>query len=135
MIERTGYRGYIASRKVAGSVIPQRVQNLVVRDFCNSRNITFKLSAVEYIMPECYMILEEVLRELPSLEGIVIYSVFMLPQDKTRRMDIYRRVLDAGCELHAALESMSIRTEEDIPTLEDVLQVQAIVSKIDFGKA
>jgi sporadic carbohydrate cluster protein (TIGR04323 family) len=128
MIEKQGYRGYIASRAVNGSSVPQRVQNLVVRDYAQNKNVDFKLSAVEYIMPGCFMILEDVLNELPTLEGVIMYSLFMMPDDKKRRRDIFDRILREGCVFHAALENLSICKLEDIPRIEDILDVNAILS-------
>lgn len=129
MSERQGYRGYIASREVNGNTVPQRVQNLVVRDYARNKGIEFKLSAVEYIMPGCYMILEDVLNELPKLEGIIMFSLFMLPGGKERRRAIFDRVLVQGCVLHAALENLSIRTHDDIARIEDILDVNALLSQ------
>ena len=58
---RSGYRGYIASRPVRGTHTPQRVQNLVVRDYAARTKLDYRLSAVEYAMPACYMMLDDVL--------------------------------------------------------------------------
>lgn len=120
---REGYRGYIASRPVRGQTTPQQVQNLVVRDYARRNGLSYKLSATEYAMPSCYMMLNSVLDELPSLEGIVCYSIFMLPQRAARRSEIYARVLDAGCALHAALEGLAIAAPEDADRVEDLFLV------------
>lgn len=126
-MSKNGYRGYITSRAVNGSIIPQRVQNLVVRDYAQKNDLGFKLSAVEHIMEGSAMILEGVLDELPSLDGIVVYSLFILPDEKTRRLNVYRRILDGGCVLHAALEGFAIREDADIARFEDIIDVRAIV--------
>ena len=120
---RQGYRGYIASRPVRGQTTPQQVQNLVVRDYARSNGLAFKLSATEYAMPSCYLMLNTLLDELSSLEGIICYSIFMLPQRASRRSEIYRRVLDAGCARHAALEGMAIAAPEDTYRVEDLFLV------------
>jgi sporadic carbohydrate cluster protein (TIGR04323 family) len=75
-------------------------------------------------MPGSYMILEDLLDELPKLEGIICYSIFMLPPDEARRRAIYDRVLDAGCDLHAAVEEISLASKDDIRAVEDILMVQ-----------
>jgi sporadic carbohydrate cluster protein (TIGR04323 family) len=123
MSDVLGYRGYIASRPVRGDRIPQHVQNLVVRDYVQRTGLTFKLSAVEYAMPGCYMMLETVLDELPTLDGIVCYSLFMLPQRAEARDAVYRRVLGAGRSLHGALEGTAIRDWDDARRLEDIFLV------------
>lgn len=68
----------------AGQPHPQHIQNLVIRDHAKRHGLLFKLSATEYVIPGCYMMLEGLLEELPALEGIIAYSLFMLPPQRTR---------------------------------------------------
>jgi sporadic carbohydrate cluster protein (TIGR04323 family) len=121
---RVGHRGYIASRAVRGQLMPQQVQNLVVRDYARRKGLTYKLSATEYGMAGNYMMLESVLEELDGLEGIILFSLFMLPQRPERRHAIYRRVLEAGGTLHAALEDLAVTCETDIARIEDILLLE-----------
>ncbi len=69
MAERSGHRGYIGARPLNGSRTPQHVQNIVIRDYARRKNLQYLLSAVEHIMPGSYMILEDLLDELPRLNG------------------------------------------------------------------
>ena len=125
--ERVGYRGYIFSRPILGERVPQHVQNLVVRDYARRNSLMFKLSAVEYAMPECSMMFESVLAELPTLNGIILYSLFMLPKAADRRRNIYAQVLASGASLHAALEDTSIHSETDALQIEDILRVRQLL--------
>ncbi len=124
---RHGYRGYVSSRSFMGQRAPQHVQNIVIRDFAARRGLHYLLSVVEYTMPGCYMMLEEALRELPAIEGIVAYSLFMLPQRPERRREIYRRVLEADAKLYFAVEAIGLEREADIGRLEDIWQVAALL--------
>jgi sporadic carbohydrate cluster protein (TIGR04323 family) len=74
-------------------------------------------------MPGSYMILEDLLDELPRLGGIICYSIFMLPPDERRRREVYDRVLREGCNLHAAVEEIAIASNDDIGAVEDILLV------------
>ena len=123
MSNRAGYRGYIASRPVRGQTWPQHVQNLVVRDYAQRNGLQYLLSATEYAMSGCYMNLQTVLDEIESIEGVICFSLFMLPQRPEPRRSIYERVLAAGAELHGALENLSVRSLEDVARLEDVFMV------------
>ncbi len=123
MEKRSGYRGYIGSREVRGEMTPQHVKNLVIRDYCQRNELLFKLSATEYAMPHCYLMLQSVLEELPSLEGIICFSLFMLPKSRQRRLEIYKTILRQGCSLHAALEGTSLTCQEDIQPWEDLILV------------
>ena len=52
-------RGYNFSRDFMGERVPQHVQNIVIRDFCQKRNLNFLLSASEYSMPNSFHILKD----------------------------------------------------------------------------
>ncbi len=118
-----GFRGYIASRPIRNDRMPQQVQNLVIRDYAVRNGLAFKLSATEYAMPGCFMMLNAVMEEPPSLDGIILFSMFMLPPDRGARGRIYAQILDQGRELHAALENVAIRSRAEIARFEDILLV------------
>lgn len=120
-MESLGHRGYIASRPVRGASIPQHVQNLVIRDFVHRQGWQFKLSATEYAMPGSFMMLDAVLDDLPQLDGMVLYSMFMLPERSERRQVVYRRILGAGKTLSAAVENLVLKTPADVRRWEDIL--------------
>jgi sporadic carbohydrate cluster protein (TIGR04323 family) len=121
-------RGYVTSRPFFGNRVPQHVQNIVIRDYCTRRGFTYLLSATEYAMPACYMMLEDALNELPHIDGIALYSIFLLPRRRSRRLAIYRRILDAGATLHGAVESIALSSEADLQVIEDIWMVQETVS-------
>lgn len=131
--QKLGYRGYITSRPIRGISYPHRVQNLVVRDCATRHNLDYKLSATEYAMPGCYMMLSDVLAELPSLEGIILFSLFLLPQKTKARLEIYDRILGAGCELRAALEEMVLQERSDIEIFETTIQVALTLPNTPMG--
>jgi len=127
MADRKGYRGYIGSRPYFGERVAQHVQNLVIRDYCRQRKMHYLLSATEYAMPGSFVMLEQVVRELPKLEGIVLFSLFMLPPDPARRRAIYERILSAGATLHAALESVAIAEAAEVAVIEDIWMVHQLL--------
>ncbi|MGY4461433.1 LIC12192 family sporadic carbohydrate cluster protein [Bradyrhizobium sp. LB13.1] len=78
MAERAGHRGYIGARPLNGSRTPQHVQNIVIRDYARRKNLHYLLSAAEHTMQGSYMVMEDILDELPRLRGLILYSIFML---------------------------------------------------------
>ena len=128
MSDAGGFRGYIASRPILGNRTAQHVQNLVIRDYAQRHNLLFKLSATEYAMAGCYMMLQQVLQELPQLDGIIAFSMFMLPPTRTARRDIYEAVLSQGRSLHFAQESFMVNTRQDIGRIEDIWMIQQATS-------
>ena len=129
MSNAKGYRGYIGSRTYQGQRAPQHVQNLVIRDYCQRNRLTYLLSATEYHMPGCYIMLHEVLNELPKLDGIVLYSIFMLPANRNKRHAVVRQILDAGASLHGAVENLAITDEASFQRVEDILSISKIAAQ------
>ena len=58
-------KGYISSRPLNDNVaVDQSIQNMVIRNSCNKRGLTFLLSAPEYGMKNCFLILNQVFGKL-----------------------------------------------------------------------
>lgn len=125
----SGYRGYVGSRPYVSGDFPQHVQNMIIRNYCQKYQMVYLLSATEYAIPECYMILDEVVQNVESVKGIAMFSLFMLPTSAKKRREIYDRVLKAGKTLHAALEDIAIKSEADIQMVEDILRLNEITLK------
>ncbi len=118
-------RGYIFARPFMGERAPQHVQNIILRDYCNKKDFELLLAATEYAMPDSSMILESVLDDLDSVDGIVFYSLYQLPTSTTQRQSVYSRVLASGKSLHFAVEGMSIAKQDDVDSVEQCLLVKA----------
>jgi len=123
--ERGGFRGYISSRRVRNMSFPQRIQNSIVRTYAARNGLLYKLSLTEYAMPNCFMMLDVLLAELPKLDGIILFSMFMLPSKQSVRKALYARILENQVQLHAALEEISIRRPDETARFEDTLQIAA----------
>jgi sporadic carbohydrate cluster protein (TIGR04323 family) len=123
-MSRAGFRGYISSRPMGGDRVPQAVQNLMVRDYARRKNLDFLLSATEYAMPGCFMMLEQVLDEMRAIGGAILYSMTQLPDDRARRREVLGRALASGGVLHAALEDLKLETQADLARWEDILLVR-----------
>ena len=129
MTEKSGYRGYVYSRTILGERIPQAVQNLVIRDYCARNQFTYLLSATEYAMPECFMILDGVCKELNKLEGLVAYSLFMLPDNSEKRWEIYNDFIESDTALCGAIEGTIIRSVDDAERFEQLWAVRQIAER------
>jgi len=125
-----GFRGYIFSREIESNFIPQRVQNLVVKDYCDRNNIFFKLSATEYKMKNCYLMFNSVMKEIAKIDGIVFYSLFMLPDNQKDRFKIYKKIISNKKKLHFALEEMQLNSNKDIQKIENIYQIKKNSKKL-----
>lgn len=126
---RTGHRGYVFSRPFFEHRVPQHVQNLVIRDFCQQNRFTYLLSGTEYAMNGCHMVLQEIIHDIENLAGIVLYSIFMLPEKPRARHAIYDAVLKSGATLHGAVEGLTIASPADVQMVEDIWLMQQCIQK------
>jgi sporadic carbohydrate cluster protein (TIGR04323 family) len=107
-----------------GERAPQHVQNIILRDYCNKKGFELLLAATEYAMADSFMILESVLDDLDSVDGVVFYSLYQLPIQSEQRNSVYSRALESGKSLHFAVEGMSITKPIDIDSVEQCLLVK-----------
>ncbi len=119
-VPRRGFRGYVTSRPFMGERAPQHIQNLVIRDYADRNRMDYLLSAAEYALDGSQMMLDQVLAELASLQGVICYSIFQLPLQASNRRAVYAKVLEANAELHGAVEGMAVRNDDDIERIEDI---------------
>jgi sporadic carbohydrate cluster protein (TIGR04323 family) len=117
-------RGYIFCRPFMGERAPQHVQNIVIRDYCKKNKLSYLLSLTEYAMENCHIMLEQALKELKSIDGIVVYSLFQLPEDKKYRSKVYKKILKFKKEIHFSVEGLKITKKQDIKKIEDIWMIK-----------
>ena len=123
-MKRSGYRTYITSRSFGGMTIPAPAQNILLRTYAEKNNLEYMLPVNEFMFENCYIQLEAVLEELSTIEGILMCSLFMLPEDKEKRLLTYELLLETDTSLHGALEQLSIGCRADIDDLEMTLLIE-----------
>ena len=107
-----------------GERVPQHVQNLVIRDYCQRNDLHFLLSAAEYAMTSSDLILEQVLCEMNDIDGIVAYSLFQLPEGSAKRIRIYERIVSLKKNMYFAVEGLSASTMQDCERIETLWSVR-----------
>ena len=114
--------------------VPQHVQNIVIRDYCSKKSIQYLLSATEYAMENSSLILRQLINDLPSIDGIVAYSIFQMPEDDSERQSIFNSILSAKKEIHFAVESLSVKDNESYSNIENIWQVKKTIPNCNFLK-
>lgn len=119
-------RGYIFSRKFLGERIPQSIQNLAIRDYCSRNNIMYLLSATEYAMKNSSKVLFKIINEI-NKEGIILYSLFQLPNDSNQREKIYKIAIKNKKKIYFALENRVLNNIDDIQAIEDIWNIKEVL--------
>jgi sporadic carbohydrate cluster protein (TIGR04323 family) len=129
MAERQGLRGYTTARRFGPYIIPIPVQSLALRDYCARKKFVYVLPGNENSFPHSYLVLEGMLRDLSAYEGIVMCSMFMLPERAQRRRAMLQRVLDQGCTVHLVIEDFVVTSTADIDRLEQTLVIDRLAAQ------
>ena len=120
-------KGYISSREINGTIIPQKVQNLVIREHCKNKNFIYYLSSVEHKMKNTFHVLDEVLKSLSNVNGIVMYSIFQLPYDEKKRIIIMKKLFKNSKFLSFALENITIKNKKDLVKLNSIIKLNFLL--------
>ena len=120
------YRGYISSRDCLGVNYPQRIQNIVIRDYCENNKFKFLLSAAEYSMVGSNIILKDLIKELSTISGVVAFSIFQLPENKNKRINFLKIFIKKKKSIHFALERFVVKSDKDVVKLNQIWQIKKI---------
>ena len=92
--------------------------------------MSYLLSGTEYAIPGSSLMLQQLLDELEQLDGIILYSLFQLPEKKSSRLKIYQQVLAQKKSLHFAVETLVLQAEQDCQRIEDIWGVHQIMKNL-----
>ena len=120
-------RGYISSRPLNDNVaVDQSVQNMVIRNSCIKRGFTYLLSATEYGMKNCFLILNQILQDLKKnkTQGVAFYSLLQLPKNYEDRKKIYKDTVFKGKKIFFSSENILISNKHNLEKIEEIIRVQ-----------
>tara|TARA_Y100000590_G_scaffold451945_1_gene594215 strand:+ start:625 stop:1035 length:411 start_codon:yes stop_codon:yes gene_type:complete len=122
-------RGYNFSRPFLGERVPQHVQNIVIKEFCNKEKLNYLLSVTEYSMKNSSYILNQLMNELKYLDGIVAYSVFQMPYEDLKRKKIFSTILKKKKTIYFATEGLKISNKIEMERIEKIWLVRKALNK------
>ena len=122
-------KGYNFSRPFLGERVPQHVQNIVIRNYCEKNNFKFLLSSTEYSKENNFYILEELLENLNDYDGLVFYSLFQLPTNEFKRKKILKQIIINNKSLHFAVENLVLKQKVDQVKIEQIFKLKMVQSK------
>lgn len=124
-----GYQGYVTSRPFRGNRVPQHVQNIVIRDYCRTRGLQYHLSGTEYAISGSSLMFNQMINNLANLDGIILYSLYQLPLQKSARFAGYDGVLKNGKSLIFANETLKLAVDDDVERIEDILNLTELLNR------
>ena len=114
------FRGYIFSRSINGSSIPQKVQGIIIRNYCSKNNLNYLFGSIEYSIKNSYIILNNLINSIDKYRGLVFYSFFQLPKEKNVREIMYKKILQYNKEMHFVMEDLVIKRSNYKATIKQI---------------
>ena len=109
-----GYRGYCSPNKFGGYQIPMPMQNTLYREYVEKNDLTCMLSMNELYFKNCYIQLHELISTSQSIRGILMCSIYMLPEKEGHRTDLLRKCIDYNTEVHFILDNFILQNRNDM---------------------
>ena len=125
------FRGYISSRNLTdGSFVDQSIQNLIIRRSCEKYDFEYMLSATEYGMKNCFLMLNQVILELKKgkFDGIAFYSIDQLPQNISLRQKIYEVVTKKRKKILISQEDILLNSKKNVEEFENLLKIKLLLN-------
>ena len=128
-------KGYIFSREFNNGIVPQKIQNTILREYCLKKNYSFVLSNVEYSMQNCFYVLDRIVRNSRKYDGVLAYSIFQMPENDDKRFQVYKKIINKKKELHFALEDiiLSKKCLDNLNFIEQTLSIKKNINKSNFS--
>lgn len=101
--------------------IPLPMQRAIIGEYCNKFNIQINDYQFENEYCDWLPGLEKFITGL-GIEGIVLCSIYCLPDDKERRLKLLNLAVEKGVELHFANELTFLKDINDISKIEKIFE-------------
>ena len=108
-----------------GERVPQHVKTSLLEIIVLKNKFQFLLSSVEYKMENSFVMLSEVVNNLKSIDGIITYSLFQLPEDDGLRSSFLKN-LKKRKTIHFAVEELEINKIEDVEKINSIWLVKKL---------
>lgn len=95
--------GYIVSHKIRGGIVPQRVQNIIIKEYAASHKIKYALSATESNLGGCTSTLSSL---VSSYREILIYSLYIVIENRLS-FNLVEEFIENGGTVHFCAEAIS----------------------------
>ena len=103
------------------SPIPLPMQRAIIEKYCTSNNIHINDYQFENEYLDWEPSLEKFIKDY-NINGIVLCSIYSLPDNPVRRLEILSEAVGNNVELHFANELCSVRTKEDIDHIQKIFE-------------
>ena len=120
-------KGYVSSRSINLQIVPQSIQNILLRNYCIENNFKLALSATEYSPDKSFLMLEQTINEIKNYDGIISYSIFQLPQNINYRTQLLNDLITKKKIFYFVLEKISFKSKSDLKYLNQIFKINQLL--------
>jgi sporadic carbohydrate cluster protein (TIGR04323 family) len=107
---------YVGNNTEYDRGIPIVLQRMLMTQYCENCNIKTQFTQFENEYLSWMPILEQVIRD--GVPGIVMGSIYSLPDDATRCRRLLQLAIDSGVTMHFANEYLRLENMQDLELIE-----------------
>jgi sporadic carbohydrate cluster protein (TIGR04323 family) len=122
--------GYAWNRSFGPYSLPVKHQNLLCKDYTTQKKLIYGPAQGEPIFCSNHIQLRTMILDLNKNEGIVMLSMYMLPKEEGKRLQIYNMILKKKTELHFVIENNFFKSKKDM-RIEEILKYLSITKQIE----
>lgn len=120
-------KGYISSRSLNdGVTYDQNIQNLIIRNYCETNNYFFLLSATEFIMQNSYKMLYQLFHDHKEYDAIIFFSYHQLPKFSVIKKEMVN-LINKRKIISFAYENISVRSIDELNSLNNEINIANLI--------
>tara|TARA_B100000902_G_scaffold399986_1_gene474276 strand:- start:6697 stop:7149 length:453 start_codon:yes stop_codon:yes gene_type:complete len=116
-------RGYVHNEKFGPYCMPVVFQNKLLKQYCDERKINFALPQGEIVFSKSFIQLRSLIEKLKHNEGIVMMSIFMLPQKSQDRNKILFNFINKKIECHFLFENVVAKNKKEYEYINNLIKL------------
>ena len=75
-------------------------------------------------MKNSYLVLGEIIKDMTEIDGIIAFSIFQLPKDKKKRINILKKIINKNKNIIFVLERLKVNNNKDIIKLNEIWSIK-----------
>ena len=118
-------RGYVQNNKFGPYCLPVAFQNKLLKQYCDEKDKFFALPQGEIVFSKNYIQLRSLIEKLKKNEGIVMMSIFMLPEKSEDRDKILINLIKNKTECHFLFENIIAKGQKEYQKINNIIKLNS----------
>ena len=118
-------RGYVQNNKFGPYCLLVTFQNKLLKQYCDEKDKIFALPQGEIVFSKNYIQLRSLIEKLRKNEGIIMMSIFMLPEKNKDRDKILVKLIKKRIECHFLFENIVVKNQKEYQKIDNIIKLNS----------